>query len=379
MRILTSKHYIAQFTVPAQPGHTIRRTRFVNLGRLCSPALALAAYSPLQSFEVAHFVNHIPLALSQPWLVTFESALPRMFPPGGPLWRHLRNQLCSPRCLAAVAMSHWALATFRRIHADWSGLDQVLCKTLVLPPALPRQTSTPRTLKAGETIQLVFVGNNFARKGGIVALRVAQQALREGLPLRIHIVSSKMICSGSHTDHPDAARYETDLKALGLPNVTFHGALGNREVLALMRTCHLSLLATLHDTYGFSVLEGFANGLPAIATDVCALPEFVIPAPPTQANGFLLRLPKDKRNCWRHVEEANTPGYWDTLDRTFHSLTSQVLEVVRSLADAPASLEPLSCNALASIDQRHNPILLARTLDAIYCQKPVEIREAATA
>jgi glycosyltransferase involved in cell wall biosynthesis len=368
MRILTSNHYIAKFTVPPQAHHAIKRVRFVNLGRLWSPALAVAAYPPLQSYDLGHFVNKIPVALGKNWLVTFESALPRMFPPSEPLRRHLRRQLMSPGCLAIVAMSAWALSSFKRINAEWADLDVVLAKSHVLQPAIPRVALAPRTLGSGETIRLIFVGNNFARKGGIVALRLASRALAEGLPLQIHIVSSRMICSGSHTDHPDPSHYQADLKHLGLPNVVFHGAMNNQQVLELMATCHLNLLPTLHDTYGFSVLEGFANGLPAITTDVCALPEFVFPAPAGNANGFLLRLSRDGRNCWSHVEESRAPDYWDMLDRAFACMTEQALLHLRSLAANPGQLEELSRSALAGIEQRHNPLLLAQALDVIYSQ-----------
>jgi len=346
----------------------IKRFRFVDLGRLWGPALAVAAYPPLQSFDLAHFVNKIPVALSKNWLVTFESALPRMFPPSEPLRRHLRRQLMSPNCLGIVAMSAWAMASFKRINAGWADLSAVLAKSHVLPPAIPLVARVPRTLGGGETIRLIFVGNNFARKGGMVALRLASRALAEGLPLQIHIVSSKMICSGSHTDHPDPSSYQPDLKLLGLPNVVFHGAMNNQQVLELMGTCHLNLLPTLHDTYGFSVLEGFANGLPAITTDVCALPEFVFPAPATNANGFLLRLPKDERNCWSHVEEASASEYWDTLDQAFTCMTEQALVHLRALIANPGQLEELSRSALAGIEQRHNPLLLAQELDVIYSQ-----------
>jgi glycosyltransferase involved in cell wall biosynthesis len=366
MQILTSNHYIADFTVPPQTNHSIERARFVNLGRLWSPALAIAAYPPLQSFDLAHFVNKIPVALRQPWLVTFESALPRMFPPSERLRRHLRRQLCSPGCLAIVAMSAWALATFKRVNAGWSGLDRIVAKAHVLQPATQLRAPTPRRLKAGEKIRLVFVGNNFARKGGIVALRLARKAFAEGLRLQIHIVSSKMIYSGSHTDHPDPARYQKDLQSLALPNVSFHGPMNNQQVLELMGSCHLSLLPTLHDTYGFSVLEGFAQGLPAITTDVCALPEFVFPAPAANANGFLLRLPKDERNCWRHVEESSSPDYWEMLDQAFESMADQAMAHLRAIAAAPGELELLSHSAIAGIEQRHNQVTLARKLDAIY-------------
>jgi glycosyltransferase involved in cell wall biosynthesis len=368
MRILTSNHYIANFTVPPQAEHTIKRVRFINLGRLWNPALAVAAYPPMQSFDLAHFVNKIPVALAKNWLVTFESALPRMFPPTEPLRRHLRCQLLSPACLAIVAMSNWALSSFKRINAGWGGLGAVLAKSHVLHPAIPVLAPAPRKLGRGETIRLSFVGNNFARKGGIVALRLASRALAEGLPLQIHIVSSKMIVSGSHTDHPDPERYQADLKHLGLPNIVFHGAMNNQQVLELMGICHLNLLPTLHDTYGFSVLEGFAQGLPAITSDICALPEFVLPAPAANANGYLLRLPKDERNCWSHVEESCTPEYWDQLDQAFACITEQALVHLRGLAANPGQLEELSRCALAGIEQRHNPLLLAQALDVIYRQ-----------
>jgi glycosyltransferase involved in cell wall biosynthesis len=366
VQILTSNHYIADFTVPPQTNHSIERARFVNLGRLWSPALAVAAYPPLRSFDLAHFVNKIPVALRQPWLVTFESALPRMFPPNERLRDHLRSQLCSPGCLAIVAMSAWALATFKRLNAGWASVDQVLAKAHVLQPATELRASTPRTLKVGETIRLIFVGNNFARKGGIVALRLARKALAEGLRLQIHIVSSKMIYSGSHTDHPDPARYQQDLQSLALPNVSFHDPMNNQQVLELMGSCHLSLLPTLHDTYGFSVLEGFAQGLPAITTDVCALPEFVFPDPAPSANGFLLGLPKDARNCWRHVEESRSPDYWEMLDQAFESTADQALGHLRALAAAPSELEPLSDGAISGIERCHNQAALARALETIY-------------
>ena len=384
MRILTSSHYIAKFTVPPQAEHSVDRVRFVNLGRLWSPATALAAWAPWHSFDLAHFVNHIPLLQAKPWLVTFESALPRMFPPKEPLRRHLRDQLCEPQCLGIVAMSAWAMATFQRVNAGWSGLSDALSKSLILPPAVPPQTARPRTLRAGERIHIVFVGNNFSRKGGIVALRLAKMALAEKLRLHFHLVSTKMICSGSHTDHPDAARYADDLKGLALPNVTFHGAKTNQQVQELMQTCHLNLLATLHDTYGFSVLEGFAHGLAAITSDVCALPEFVFDTPADtlrkssgnawgdgsgagrKPNGFLLRLPKDARGCWRYVEDSTSPDYWEMLDQAFTTMARQALLFLRAVAAAPGKLEVLSSNALAAVEQRHNQVLLARALDAIY-------------
>jgi glycosyltransferase involved in cell wall biosynthesis len=331
--------------------------------------MAVAAYAPGKTYDFAHFINKIPIALRKPWVVTFESALPRMFPPQEPLRQLLRSQLCRPNCLAIIAMSSWAHNNFRRINGGWTGLEEALSKTHIMHPAIPLFKSTPQRLRAGEPIEVIFVGNAFARKGGIVALRLAKKAIAEMLPLHINIVSSQMIYSGTHTDHPDATRYAADLTNMGLPNVTFHGAMNNEHVIRLMSKCHVNLLATLYDTYGFSVLEGFANGLPAISSDICALPEFVFPEGVQGSNGFLLNLPKSEDGRWRHADDSGSPDYWEMLDEAFESMADQALLHLQELAAAPERLEQFSRAALAGVEERHNPVRLAASLDSLYTQE----------
>jgi glycosyltransferase involved in cell wall biosynthesis len=368
MKILTTSHYIADFTVPLQAKHSIERTKFPELGRFWSPAMAVAAYLPGQAYDLAHFINKIPLSFRKPWVVTFESALPRMFPPQGPLRELLRNQLSRSNCVAIIPMSLWALTNFKRVNAGWAGMEKVFEKTQILHPALKVHSLVPRRLQPGEVIQVVFIGNCFARKGGIVALRLAKKAIAEGIPVHIHIVSSQMIYSGTHTDHPDPTHYAADLRNMHLPNVTFHGALNNQEVLNLMSKCHVNLLATLHDTYGFSVLEGFSNGLPVISSNVCALPEFVFPGPGLNSNGFLLKLPKQEDDRWRYVDETHSSEYWEMLDESFESMADQALLHLQGLAAAPERLEQLSRAAIDGVAERHNPARLAEVLDTLYRQ-----------
>jgi glycosyltransferase involved in cell wall biosynthesis len=366
MRILTSSHYTAGFTVPSHASHLVERIWFPNLGRLWSPTFPIAVYSPGKSYDVVHCINKIPVALGKPWVITFESTLPCIYPPSGQLREFLRRQFCQPNCLGIIAMSSWAHENFKRNNSDWSDLGNALEKTRVLHPAIPIADPTPLRLRAGETIRVVFVGNNFARKGGIVALRLAKKALAENFPLEVNIVSSKMIYSGSHTDHPDPQVYQDDLRNLSLPNVIFHGSLNNQQVLDLMRKCHMNLLPTLFDTYGFSVIEGFANGLPAITSNICALPEFVLSELGEDSNGFLLKLPKDERGYWTHIGNSTSPDYWEMLDEAFESMANQALVHLQNLAAAPELLGQLSRASIASIERRHNPVRLAETLGAIY-------------
>jgi glycosyltransferase involved in cell wall biosynthesis len=364
MRILTADSYLMNFNLPGRIRQSAIRVRFRNLGRLWTPADALAVYWPRWDYDILHLMNKIPLAINKPWVVTFESALPRIFAGSELLKLLLRQQLTRDNCLSIIAMSEWAKAMFQHVNASWDHLPAMLAKLSVIHPSVEVRRKHPRRLSRNQPIQLVFVGNNFARKGGVVALRLARKALSSGLPIQVHIASAMNYARGAHADHPDPKRYEEDLRGMELPNVRFHGALANDGVLELMDQAHLQLLATLHDTYGFSVIEGYSTGLPAMATNVCALPEIV----QRDRNGYVLELPRDDRNRWSHLSQVERGGddCWPTLDQAYDSLVDQAFETLVSIVDQPEQIENLSQGAIDSAEERHNPQQAARALEAIY-------------
>jgi glycosyltransferase involved in cell wall biosynthesis len=364
MKILTAASYPMNFNLPGEIRQSAIRVRFPNLGRFWTPAEALAVYRPRSDYDVLHLMNKIPLAIKKPWVVTFESALPRIFNGAEHLKRLLRHQIQSENCLGIIAMSEWAKEMFRQVNVGWDRLPEGLAKLSVIHPTVEIRQRHPRRLNRNQVIQVVFVGNNFARKGGVVALRLAKRALASGLAIHIHIASAMKYAHGAHADHPNPKRYEEDLRGLELPNVTFHGALANDRILELMEQAHIQILATLHDTYGFSVIEGYSVGLPTIATNVCALPEIV----KSDQNGSILQLPKDERNRWiglKHVERGDD-DCWPILDQAYNSLADQALENIANIADHPEQIEKLSQGAIDSAVARHNPQQAARALKPIY-------------
>jgi len=201
-----------------------------------------------------------------------------------------------------------------------------------------------------------------------VACRLARKALASGVAIHVHIASAMTYSRGAHADHPDPKRYEEDLRDMELPNVTFHGALANDHVLKLMQRSYVQLLATLHDTYGFSVIEGFSMGLPAITSNVCALPELVQPG----QNGCLLQLPTDERNRWTHLKQVEQGGQdcWPVLDQAYDSLADQAFAAVAHIAAHPEQLEKLSQGSIDSAAARHDPHQAACTLQQIYSRRP---------
>jgi glycosyltransferase involved in cell wall biosynthesis len=75
-----------------------------------------------------------------------------------------------------------------------------------------------------------------------------------------------------------AGRFEAELRerARGLDNVHFEGRLDSAQVAALFRGARAVVVPSLvHETFGYVVLEAFAEGTPVIVRDLGALPELI--------------------------------------------------------------------------------------------------------
>jgi glycosyltransferase involved in cell wall biosynthesis len=83
-----------------------------------------------------------------------------------------------------------------------------------------------------------------------------------------------------------AGAYEAELRrrAAGLANVYFEGRLDAAGVAALFRSARAVVVPSLvYETFGYVVLEAFAEGTPVIVRDLGALPELV-----TESGGGLV-------------------------------------------------------------------------------------------
>jgi glycosyltransferase involved in cell wall biosynthesis len=130
--------------------------------------------------------------------------------------------------------------------------------------------------------------------------------------------------------------------------------------MALIENSHFSILPTLHDTYGFSVLESMSRGIPAIVTATAALPEVVHDG----ENGFLLPLEVDSIGDWAHL--SRKPVSWRTYDETFTELARLAIEKLETVIDSPSAWERLSAGATAHIDRQHDAYKIGEQLEAIY-------------
>ncbi len=153
-----------------------------------------------------------------------------------------------------VTWSAWAKAS---LVTDY-GIDAA--KVTVIPPGINLDVwNFPERSKApGETVNALFVGGDFARKGGNTLLE-AFAALPAKANIHLHIVT------------------QTAGVGDGLANVTVHRNIKpNSDVLrGLFEQADLFVLPTRADCSPLVVLEALAAGLPIITTHIGALAEVV--------------------------------------------------------------------------------------------------------
>lgn len=156
------------------------------------------------------------------------------------------------RAAALVSWSHWAKESLVQ------GYGVVPDKVTVIPPGVDLYDwrSTVKEVKRSGPLRLLFVGGDFARKGGHVLLQAFHQGLSDRCTLDV-VTKDELIRSEG------AVRVHRGLT----PN-----SLRLRQLYA---EADLFVFPTFADFTPIAVMEAMASGLPVVATNVGALSEEV--------------------------------------------------------------------------------------------------------
>jgi len=120
--------------------------------------------------------------------------------------------------------------------------------------------------KQYDTKQILFIGENFARKGGPLLLRAFREVLVVHPDARLHIVGPREF----HSSEPTAG-------------VICHGFLNKSSpadiarLNELFRVCSVFVLPSLYEPFGIAALEAMVHQIPAVVTGAWALEEMVTP------------------------------------------------------------------------------------------------------
>jgi len=114
----------------------------------------------------------------------------------------------------------------------------------------------PSARPEGDAARLLFVGGDFARKGGELLLRWARET-SVAAPWELHLVTRDLV--------PDA------------PNVVVHRDVANNspDLVRLYQRSDLFVLPTLADCYSLVAMEAMSCGLPVVISRLGGIPEIV--------------------------------------------------------------------------------------------------------
>jgi glycosyltransferase involved in cell wall biosynthesis len=325
----------------------------------------------LNRVDLLHFFNGVSYGRT-PWVSSFETILPRFshlvtrhhgqeiahVSPDA-LTRRGLEALAGRSCLAILPLSQSAALMqtdlLKDLPAEYA--QPILDKMRVLHP--PQEILVPevkaREYSSDNPIRFILVGAAFFRKGGREVLEVFERLVRqEKLPVRLIIVSSLRIEPYAAKETEEDVAWAKAKIAENADWIEYYPALPNADTLALMRTADVGMLPSYADTYGFSVLEAQASGLPVITTDIRALPEVNNPTV-----GWLIKVPKNALGeaLYVTVEEREVLS---------HSIRAGLEQSVRHIAADPGQIAVKGAAALDRIRKEHDPAAYADALRQIY-------------
>ncbi|GAC1455404.1 MAG: hypothetical protein PVSMB6_12430 [Steroidobacteraceae bacterium] len=182
-----------------------------------------------------------------------------------------------PRVSAWLPMS----ATVAQSLVDDYGVDPARCFVTRAPqPVIDPQSHAP-------TGEILFVGNDFERKGGFDLLGVFERKL---LPdIRLAIASNDPVLR--NVELPDGVRL-------------ICGVTEPAHLAQLYRQSDLLVLPTHSDCYALVVCEAAAHGIPALATRVGGIGELL-----DESGGLSLPGSSSPEDIARHIRAALGSGY----------------------------------------------------------------------
>jgi glycosyltransferase involved in cell wall biosynthesis len=177
--------------------------------------------------------------------------------------------------------------------------------------------------KRYDTQTAIFVGSDFARKGGHTLLQAWQLVHRQLPGARLQIVGTRK------------------QEASAQPGVEWIGRVSERSTLAqLYAQATVFVMPSLFEPWGHVFLEAMAHGLPCIGSNCCAMPEIIQdgvtglltpPGEPETLAEALVQLLVDTQR----TEQMGHAGYADVLqNRTWSNIVDRMAPFIANAIEA---------------------------------------------
>lgn len=237
-----------------------------------------------EDIDIFHTFNTI-LESEKPWCISFESCVPRTNLLCSREWERGRrieldniskkelDLLASDNCKVLLALSESAYSIQKKMleYFQYENAEKIMEKVLVLHPPqellIKREEIDGKLKYVNDKVEILFIGHDFFRKGGKQVIN-ALSRLENEFSFHLTIVSD--LRYGFKSTKDDKTTMETVLESKNW--ITHYKNLQNDKVLELCKKAHIGCLPSLQETYGYSLLEMQAGGIPCITTNIRSFP-----------------------------------------------------------------------------------------------------------
>jgi colanic acid/amylovoran biosynthesis glycosyltransferase len=163
-----------------------------------------------------------------------------------------------------ITITRWLLD---QIHRDYPSLTsaQVLLGRVGVDTRRWKPVEEPRDQRSGP-MRLLTVGRLHASKGHGVLLAALKTLVEGGADLTLDLVG----------DGPERQSLEADVARYGLSErVTFHGSLGETEIIETMRDADIFILASFAEPLGVVYMEAMAMEVATVGTAAGGVGEII--------------------------------------------------------------------------------------------------------
>ncbi|UCG34725.1 MAG: glycosyltransferase family 4 protein [Candidatus Omnitrophota bacterium] len=175
------------------------------------------------------------------------------------------EKLAFNRCKLLIFSSNWGAKKAADIYKiDSSKIKVIPAGANIDYQRGEEEVSAIINSRSTDVCRLLFLGADWLRKGGDIAVAVAEELNKKGLPVELTIVGSKPI-----TSEP----LPSFVKSVGFLNKTTKE--GREKLESLLKESHFLILPSRAEAYGIVLPEANSYGVPCLTTNAGGIPTIV--------------------------------------------------------------------------------------------------------
>lgn len=234
-----------------------------------------------REIDIIHTYNRVCVT-NKKWVCSFEGKVPAYFESqmdiGHRVIKKRLKLIEDNKCIKLLPMSKYAYdyeISLLKAHCKNEEIEKIKQKMEVLYPPQKLLVDSVDEGKYNnmETLKFIYVGRDFFRKGGYNCFCVLRE-LRKKYQIELTLIGKVNIKKDAGFRAKEC-NYDSLLEEMRVCKewLNYYEELNNETVLKLIKESHVGLLPTYGDTFGFSVLEMQASGVPVVTTNRQALKE----------------------------------------------------------------------------------------------------------